>query len=77
MATSISLDKIQPGISATISKITASGMIRQRLMDMGILVGDKITVTKIAPLGDPIEIRVKNYALSLRKQEAAQIQLSC
>lgn len=47
--------------------------LTRRLMDMGILVGERIKVEKVAPLGDPIEVTIKNYKLSLRKKEAEGI----
>jgi ferrous iron transport protein A len=52
-----------------------SGPLKRRLMDMGVLVGETVRVEKIAPLGDPIEITVKHYKLSLRKREAEGIDV--
>jgi ferrous iron transport protein A len=66
---------LKPGEKGRIAKIGAIGPLRRRLMDMGVLVGEEIRVEKIAPLGDPIEITVKNYNLSLRKKEAEGILL--
>lgn len=66
---------LRPGEKGRIVRIGAIGPLRRRLMDMGVLVGEEITVEKIAPLGDPIEITVKNYNLSLRKKEAEGILL--
>ena len=71
----MNLAMLKPGEKGTISKIGAIGSLRRRLMDMGVLVGEEIRVEKIAPLGDPIEITVKNYNLSLRKKEAEGILL--
>jgi len=51
------------------------GPMKRRLMDMGMLVGEEITVRKVAPLGDPIEVTIKNYSLSLRKKEAEGIMV--
>ena len=70
------LSHVKPGTTAKITKLSIGGVVAQRLTDMGIIVGDSITVTKIAPLGDPIEIKVKNYHLSLRKSEARHIQVT-
>ena len=71
----MNLAMLKPGEKGTIAKIGAIGPLRRRLMDMGVLVGEEIRVEKIAPLGDPIEITVKNYNLSLRKKEAEGILL--
>lgn len=69
----MNLAKLKPGQSAKITAIGAIGPLRRRLMDMGVLVGETIKVVKVAPLGDPIEVTVKSYQLSLRKQEAEAI----
>ncbi len=71
----MNLAMLKPGEEGRIAKIGAIGPLRRRLMDMGVLVGEVIRVEKIAPLGDPIEITVKNYNLSLRKKEAEGILL--
>jgi len=69
------LAMLKPGQTGTIAAIGAIGPLRRRLMDMGVLVGEKVKVVKVAPLGDPIEITVKHYQLSLRKKEARGIAL--
>jgi len=69
----MNLAMLQPGQSGKITKIGSLGPMKRRLMDMGVLVGEKVKVEKIAPLGDPIEITIKNYKLSLRKSEAEGI----
>lgn len=66
----MNLSMMKPGETGQITSIGAIGPIKRRLMDMGVLVGEKITVKKVAPLGDPIEVTVKSYNLSLRKKEA-------
>jgi ferrous iron transport protein A len=71
----MNLAMLKPGEKGRIAKMEAIGPLRRRLMDMGVLVGEEITVEKVAPLGDPIEITVKNYNLSLRKKEAEGILL--
>lgn len=71
----MNLAMLRPGEKGRIAKIGAVGPLRRRLMDMGILVGEEVRVEKIAPLGDPIEITVKSYNLSLRKKEAEGILL--
>lgn len=67
------LAKLRPGESGRITSIRAIGPVKRRLMDMGVLVGADVTVAKVAPLGDPIEVRIRNYSLSLRKSEAEAI----
>jgi ferrous iron transport protein A len=68
-----SLDQLQTGQRACIEQITGTDGIVQRLLEMGLLEGEEVTVLGFAPLGDPMEIRVRDYRLSLRKQEAARI----
>lgn len=63
----------KPGDSVQVIKIIGEGAIRRRIMDMGITKGITIFVRKVAPLGDPIEITVRNYELSLRKADAEMI----
>jgi ferrous iron transport protein A len=70
------LSQVKPGTTATITKVSVTGVIAQRLTDMGIIVGDSIRVTKVSPFGDPIEVKVKNYHLSLRKSEAQYIHVT-
>jgi Mn-dependent transcriptional regulator len=69
----ITLDKLRPGISAKIIRIAVRGRLRQRIMDMGLLPGTDILVEKVAPLGDPVEVRVKGYTLALRGSEANSV----
>jgi ferrous iron transport protein A len=74
--TKITLDQLDPGQSAKVTRIGGAGSIRRRLMDMGITSGVEIDVVKASPLGDPIEYRVRGYYLSLRKSEAQMIEVS-
>ncbi len=69
----MNLSKLRPGESGKITKIGAIGPLKRRLMDMGVLVGENVKVEKVAPLGDPIEVTIKHYNLSLRKKEAEGI----
>lgn len=69
------LARLQPGQKGRITSIGVVGPLRRRLMDMGILVGEEVSVMKVAPLGDPIEVKVKSYSLSLRKSEAEGIRV--
>jgi len=68
-----SLDTLDVGCKAIIRKITAQGILRRKLLDMGAIPKSEIEVAKIAPFGDPIDIKIKGYHLSLRKQEARGI----
>ncbi|AWY98500.1 MAG: ferrous iron transport protein A [Blautia sp.] len=63
------------GTTVVVSKIEGEGAYKRRIMDMGITKGCEIYVRKVAPLGDPVEITVRGYELSLRKQDAQCIQL--
>ena len=69
----MNLAQLKPGEKGTITAIGAIGPLKRRLMDMGILAGVEIKVLKVAPLGDPIEVTIKSYNLSLRKKEAEGI----
>jgi ferrous iron transport protein A len=69
------LNKLKPGERGTVKKIIGSGRLYGRLLDMGITKGAKIEVIKAAPFGGPIDIKVKGYHLSLRREEAEQIIL--
>ncbi|MGD9761175.1 MAG: ferrous iron transport protein A [Candidatus Izemoplasmatales bacterium] len=67
------LDKAKIGSNCLIVKVTGEKPIKRRLMDMGLIPGTEIYVHKLAPLGDPLEIRVKNTELTLRKVDAKNI----
>lgn len=69
------LEQLIPGQMATVVRVTGAGAVKRRIVDMGIVGGTKILVQKYAPLGDPMEIKVKNFNLSLRKLEAALIEV--
>ncbi len=69
------LKDIKVGNSTTVIKLNGQGAVRRRIMDMGITKGVKIDVCKVAPFGDPIEITVRGYQLSLRKADAEMIEV--
>jgi len=71
-----SLDQLRVGQRARIQSLSGIDTLLQRLMEMGLLEGEEIEVLAIAPLGDPVEIRVRDYRLSLRRREAASIAVS-
>ena len=62
------------GQTVTVKKLNGEGAIKRRIMDMGITKGVEITVRKVAPLGDPVEVTVRGYELSLRKADAEMIE---
>ncbi len=64
------------GTTVTVAKIGGEGALKRRIMDMGITKGVRITVRKVAPLGDPIEVTVRGYELSLRKADADLIEVT-
>ncbi len=72
-AQSKTLRDITVGQSATVRRLTGGGALKRHIMDMGITKGVEIHVRKVAPLGDPIEVTVRGYELSLRKSEAESI----
>ena len=63
------------GDTVTVTKIRGEGAIKRRIMDMGITKGTDIYVRKVAPLGDPIEVKVRGYELSIRKADAENIEI--
>lgn len=67
------LKDVKCGQTVKVKKVEGSGPIRRRIMDMGITKGSEIYVRKVAPLGDPIEINIRGYELSLRKFDAEMI----
>jgi len=71
----LTLDRLRPGQSATVARIGGQGRIRRRLMDMGVTRGIEIHVLRTAPLGDPVEYRLRGYNLSLRRAEARLIEV--
>lgn len=69
----LSLKMLSPNERARVKSIGSAGPVRRRLIDMGITPGTEILMRKVAPLGDPIEVNLRGYELSLRKAEAEQI----
>jgi ferrous iron transport protein A len=70
MTTVTTLDQLAYGRRAVVVRIGGERALRRRLLDMGLVTGETVTLTAVAPLGDPIELTVKGYRLSLRKAEA-------
>ena len=75
MSESIQLHLLQPGQRAVITRIHGIPALRRRFIEMGLVKGETIRVERNAPLGDPVEYFIKGYHLSLRKEEAAQIDV--
>lgn len=71
----MTLDRIKPGQGGVISTIGGQGLLRRRLLDMGLTPNTRVIVRKIAPMGDPIELCLRSYVLTIRKEEAAKIEL--
>ena len=69
------LREVPVGSSATVKKIHGEGAVKRRIMDMGITKGVEIKVQKVAPLGDPMEVTVRGYQLSIRKADAAMVEV--
>ena len=69
------LKQVKVGQTVTVVKLHGEGPVRRRIMDMGITKGVKIYVRKVAPLGDPIEVNVRGYELSLRKADAEMVEV--
>lgn len=67
------LKEVKIGETVTVDKVGGEGAVKRRIMDMGITRGVQVYVRKVAPLGDPVEVNVRGYELSLRKADAEQI----
>ena len=70
------LKQVKVGQTCTVKRVHGEGALRRRIMDMGITKGVDIFVRKVAPLGDPVEVTVRGYELSLRKADAAMIEVN-
>lgn len=71
----MNLKEVKVGDTVRVVKLTGQGATKRRIMDMGITKGVEIYVRKVAPLGDPIEVTIRGYELSLRKADAAMIEV--
>ena len=69
------LKDVKIGQTVTVVKLHGEGAVKRRIMDMGITKGTSVYVRKVAPLGDPVEVTVRNYELSLRKTDAEMIEV--
>lgn len=71
----MTLKDVKIGQTVTVSKLNGEGAVKRRIMDMGITKGTEVFIRKVAPLGDPIEVTVRGYELSLRKADAEMIDV--
>lgn len=71
----MTLKEAKIGSTVTVKKINGEGALKRRIMDMGITKGVDVYIRKVAPLGDPVEVTVRGYELSLRKADAANIEV--
>ncbi len=71
----MTLNEVKVGEKATVVRLTGEGAVKRRIMDMGLTKGTAVTVVKVAPIGDPIELDVRGYSLSIRKDEAAMVEV--
>ena len=69
------LKEAKIGETVTVAKLNGAGAVKRRIMDMGITKGVEIYVRKVAPLGDPMELNIRNYELSVRKSDAEMIEV--
>lgn len=72
----MTLEKLPIGQTATITAVGGEGALRCRLLDMGLIPGTLVTIRKIAPMGDPIEIRLRGYELTIRMEDAKKIEIN-
>ncbi len=70
------LNKVAVGRTVQVVKLHGEGPVRRRMMDMGLTKGVEVYVRKVAPLGDPIEVTVRGYELSVRKEDAAMVEVA-
>lgn len=70
------LNEVKIGETVRVSRLNGEGALRRRIMEMGLTKGSQVTVTNIAPLGDPIEVEVRGYDLTIRKKDAEIIEVS-
>ena len=71
----MTLREVKTGETVTVVKLNGEGAVKRRIMDMGITKGVKIYVRKVAPLGDPVEVTVRGYELSVRKEDAQMVEV--
>ena len=71
----MTIDDLKIGQSGTIDRVGGEGALRLRFLDMGLIPGTRVSLRKVAPMGDPIQIQVRGYELTIRREDAAKITL--
>lgn len=71
----MTIDDLKIGQAGTIARVGGEGALRLRFLDMGLIPGTRVTLQKVAPMGDPIQIQVRGYELTIRREDAAKITL--
>ena len=71
----MTLDQVKPGYGGIITAVGGEGALRHRLLDMGLTPKTQVMVRKVAPMGDPMELYLRSYVLTIRREDAAKIQL--
>ena len=71
----MTLRDVKPGDTVVVTRLLGEGALKRRIMDMGVTKGVEVAVRKVAPLGDPVEVTVRGYELSIRKSEAENIEV--
>ena len=71
----MTLKEVKPGATVTVVKISGEGAVKSRIMEMGLTKGIEVFVRKVAPLGDPVEVTVRDYELSVRKADAELVEV--
>jgi ferrous iron transport protein A len=71
----MTLDDLKTGMEATVLNVGGQGALRRRLLDMGLTPGTSVSISRVAPLGDPIELRLRGYTLSIRREDAGKIEV--
>lgn len=69
------LDEVKPGQQCVVEEVNGIGLLRKRLLEMGLTPNTVVKVRKVAPMGDPIEVYLRSYVLTLRKEDAAKISV--
>jgi Fe2+ transport system protein FeoA len=72
----LTLDQLKPGQSAIVANLSATGLNRRRMLDLGILPGTKVEVELVSPLGDPVAYRVRGSVVALRREQAREIEVT-
>ena len=71
----MTIDDLKIGRAGTIAQVGGEGALRLRFLDMGLIPGTRVTLRKVAPMGDPIQIQVRGYELTIRREDAAKITI--